>query len=242
METNITLARQPDFLAEKRLLAALYKNNNYLDNEKITEDLFSTESTKHLFEAMQNLKNRNIPFSHDTLLQEYSVIDLNASDYIVDVIVNEDPEDKNLDEDDTNRVKNRIDLANIGLCKLDNIRGDIFEDLLKLGINPGGYENNTFDKKCWTELYSWENGEYQGKSNVTDANRFQHDIWNEYHKELFKALFSSKRGIETLGIGIVTYDRTKYDYLTKTEQETVDAVMKVMEDIHDEVEKTRLSK
>ena len=58
METNITLARQPDFLAEKRLLAALYKNNNYLDNEKITEDLFSTESTRHLFEAMQNLKNR----------------------------------------------------------------------------------------------------------------------------------------------------------------------------------------
>lgn len=94
METNITLARQPDFLAEKRLLAALYKNNNYLDNEKITENLFSTASTKHLFEAMQNLKNRNIPFSHDTLLQEYSILDLNASDYVVDVVVNEDPEDK----------------------------------------------------------------------------------------------------------------------------------------------------
>ena len=36
MESSITLARQPDFLAEKRLLAALYKNNNLLDNDKIT--------------------------------------------------------------------------------------------------------------------------------------------------------------------------------------------------------------
>jgi replicative DNA helicase len=94
MENSVTLARQPDFLAEKRLLSALYKNNSLLDNDKITEDLFSTDSTKHVFEAMQNLKGRDIPFTHDTLLQEYSVIDLNASDYVIDVIVNEDPEDK----------------------------------------------------------------------------------------------------------------------------------------------------
>lgn len=149
------------------------------------------------------------------------------ANYFKDIYINEDPEDKNLDEDDTNRVKNRIDLANIGLCKLDNIRGDIFEDLLKLGINPGGYKNNIFNKKCWTDLYSWENGKYQGELSSTDANRFQRYIWNEYDKELFKALFSSKRGIETLGVGIVTYDRTKYD-LTKTEQETVDAIIRFL--------------
>ena len=91
---SISQARQPDFLAEKRLLTALYKNNSLLDSDKITEDLFSTDASKHVFNAMQNLKNRNIEFSHDTLLQEYSIIDLNASDYIIDVIVNEDPEDK----------------------------------------------------------------------------------------------------------------------------------------------------
>lgn len=88
---------QTDFFAESRLLGAIYANPQYLENPEITDDLFSSQSTKNIYNALCNLKSRGITFSRDALVQEYSVIDLNANDYIVDKAIEASIEAKDVD-------------------------------------------------------------------------------------------------------------------------------------------------
>lgn len=149
------------------------------------------------------------------------------ANYFKDMYLCDDPDDKNLDEEDTIKVENKIALAKCGLCKLEDIESKIFDDLLTLGINPGGYQNNTYNKKPWTMLYNWENGRYEGKSNNIDADNFRQRIQNGCRSELFRTLFKNKKSVEDLGIGIITYDRINYK-LSEKEQETVDAIIRIL--------------
>jgi replicative DNA helicase len=75
-----------DLFAEKRLLQALYYQTDFLDNPQVTEDIFSSLATKNIYKSILYLKDNNIAFSRDALLQEYSKIDLDANSSIVDVI------------------------------------------------------------------------------------------------------------------------------------------------------------
>lgn len=77
---------ETDFFAEKRLLRALYNTPELLDDTRVSEDLMSSQSTKNIYKALINLREKGITVSRDALLQEYSVIDLNANSYVVDVI------------------------------------------------------------------------------------------------------------------------------------------------------------
>lgn len=95
-KTNIQKRLETDFFAEKRLLRALYNNPEYFEDERVDIDLLSSMSTKNVFTALQNLVNKGITPTRDALLQEYSVIDLDASPYVVDVISDESVKNEDL--------------------------------------------------------------------------------------------------------------------------------------------------
>lgn len=99
-EKIIQKRREVDFSVEFRLLRALYNNPILFDDPTINRDLFDSNSTKHVYDAIKNLKDRNIKFSKESLLQEYSILDLNASENVIDIVssdkdveIVEDPKD-----------------------------------------------------------------------------------------------------------------------------------------------------
>lgn len=93
-EKIIQKRREVDFAVEFRLLKGLYNNPELFDNPSITSELFDSKSTLHIYEALKNLKERSIKFSKESLLQEYSILDLNASENIVEVISSEKDAEK----------------------------------------------------------------------------------------------------------------------------------------------------
>lgn len=95
-KTNIQKRLETDFFAEKRLLRALYNNPEYFDDNRVDIDLLSSMSTKNVFTALQNLVGKGIKPTRDALLQEYSVIDLDASPYVVDIISDDSVKNENL--------------------------------------------------------------------------------------------------------------------------------------------------
>lgn len=97
MEKNSEDRKEVDFFAESRLLRALYANPDYLDDSEITEDLFSSQSTKNVYKSLANMKANGTKFSRDSLYQEYAILDLNANDYIVDRVASVTDEDSNVD-------------------------------------------------------------------------------------------------------------------------------------------------
>lgn len=95
-KTNIQKRLETDFFAEKRLLRALFNNPEYFEDERVDIDLLSSMSTKNVYTALQNLVNKKVTPTRDALLQEYSVIDLDASPYVVDVIADDSVKNEDL--------------------------------------------------------------------------------------------------------------------------------------------------
>ena len=95
-KTNIQKRLETDFFAEKRLLRALFNNPEYFEDERVDIDLLSSMSTKNVFTALQNLVSKKVTPTRDALLQEYSVIDLDASPYVVDVIADDSVKNEDL--------------------------------------------------------------------------------------------------------------------------------------------------
>lgn len=95
-EETTKVRLETDFFAEKRLLRALYNNPEYLEDNRVEESLFSSSSTKNIYRAIQNLKKRNIKISRDAILQEYSILDLNANENIVDIIADDSVKNEDL--------------------------------------------------------------------------------------------------------------------------------------------------
>lgn len=77
---------ETDFFAEKRLLRALFNTPELMDDQRVNIDMLSSMSTKNVYIALENLKKNGIKPTRDSLMQEYSVIDLDANSYIVDVV------------------------------------------------------------------------------------------------------------------------------------------------------------
>ena len=75
-----------DLFAEQRLLQTLFYQNEFLDSQQVSDTIFSSSSTRNVYKSLLSLKEKAIPFSRDSLLQEYAKIDLDASQNIVDLI------------------------------------------------------------------------------------------------------------------------------------------------------------
>ncbi|MBP3923974.1 DEAD/DEAH box helicase [bacterium] len=134
-----------------------------------------------------------------------------------------------LDKTDIEKAETIIQNIDKPLYKFEQIENKVYYSLLKLGINPGGYKRNYFNNKSWTELFSWDDGKFNGEKKINDpqASNFRAQIIGELRTELLKTLFNNKRGFEAIGIGIVTYDRNTYK-LSQNEQEAVDSAIRIM--------------
>ena len=134
-----------------------------------------------------------------------------------------------LDISEQRKAENIIKNVNEPIYEFEQIEAEVYEFLLKLGINPGGYKNNYYYNKQWTDLFSWKNGKFHGEKKINDPHtkNFRAMIIGELRIELLKTLFNNKRGFEAIGIGVITYDRNKYN-LSKREQEAVDSVIRII--------------
>ena len=125
-----------------------------------------------------------------------------------------------------NKAENIIKSDAIPL-KFNDLVKSVRNKSLLLGMNPGGYTINDFNGKRWDELFEWDNNEYVGEVGNLDNSAFNKRIDYILTKELLKTLFNPYRGVESLGIGIITFDREKYSNLSKSETEFCDAIIRI---------------
>lgn len=132
--------------------------------------------------------------------------------------------------DDENRAPFLVENAIANDLKFDEIHNYVYESLLKLGINPGGYTQNIISgNKQWHTLYKWTNGKYDGMSANPNAKNAREDILENHLKiEILRALFNSKYGFESLGIATVTYDKNLVKDLSDKESEIVNAIIRIL--------------
>ena len=76
-----------DMFNEHRLLSVLYWQNEFIDDVRINDSLFSSSSSRNVYKAMCYLKQQAIPFSRDALLNQYSQYDIDASSAVIDITV-----------------------------------------------------------------------------------------------------------------------------------------------------------
>ena len=133
-------------------------------------------------------------------------------------------------EEDELIAKNLINNSNSPLLSFKDLISSVREKALFLGMNPGGYTTNVYDDgskngKWWSELFKWGDNEYKGELDYSGENKkFNDEIDKISEKELLKTLFNAYRGFESLGIGIVTFDRTFSDsdiILNSTEKQNI---------------------
>ena len=82
----------PEVIAEYRLLNALVKNVSYLDDARVSEDVFINETAKSFFEAIQRLNDQKIEITPASLYQAAYNIDINATEQEVKRIYELDSE------------------------------------------------------------------------------------------------------------------------------------------------------
>ena len=115
------------------------------------------------------------------------------------------------------------------LYKFSEICNVVYENLLKLGINPGGYTKNIIKKdEPWHTLYKWEQGVYKGLDSTPEAQDERSNILNNLKNEILRALFNSKYGFESLGIATVTFDKKNKEHLSKQQVELADAIIRIL--------------
>jgi len=83
---------KPIALAEFRLLNALVKNPVFMEDNQIAPDLFYHSVARSLYQAIETMADRKVPFSEAALLQHANEIDFNVSKDIVAQVVGIDPQ------------------------------------------------------------------------------------------------------------------------------------------------------
>lgn len=122
--------------AEYRLLNALVKNKDYLNDIRISEDIFTDEAAKSLYEAISNLHAANIEITKASLLQAGTEIDYNVNKAIVDTIIDIDNQGASSLEDilpvlETARLKQSFNNALETLRTTISAPGEIDKEKLK---------------------------------------------------------------------------------------------------------------
>lgn len=87
MKSNKRPSSTAVITAEYRLLNALVKNKDFLNDIRVSENLFTDEVAKSLYEAISNLHTANIEITNASLLQAGTEIDFNVNKSIVDTII-----------------------------------------------------------------------------------------------------------------------------------------------------------
>lgn len=116
------------------------------------------------------------------------------------------------------------------LYSFGKISDIVYDKMLKLGINPGGYKYNkniNDGDKFWADYFKWENNQYKGYESDSD-DKFRNYIRNNFDIELLRTLLSNRRGFESLGLGTVTYNRHEYTDLSEQDSQAVDSAIRIM--------------
>ncbi len=127
------------------------------------------------------------------------------------------------------KAKYLISENKVRLYKFNEICSVVYENLLKLGINPGGYTKNIIEQnKQWHTLYKWDNGVYRGLETKIQSQEERNSIINNLKNEILRALFNSKYGFESLGIASITFDKSKINNLSDEEIELTNAIIRML--------------
>ena len=86
------MGENPEVIAEYRLLNALVKNNSYIDDPEVSEDLFISETAKSVYEAITSLHEEGIEITPASLYQKGYSIDYTVDDAVVEKVFNIDSE------------------------------------------------------------------------------------------------------------------------------------------------------
>ena len=156
----------PEIIAEYRLLNALVRNPEYLNDARVSEDVFINETAKSFFEAIQSLKEKNIEITPASLYQAAYNIDINATEQEVRRIYELDSEGASSLDDIIHTlsvtqakqsVLSRLDslrkvLSTPGDPDVDNINERLFsieQDVSRIGKST----SKLLDYQEWTEKY-----------------------------------------------------------------------------------------
>ena len=156
----------PEIIAEYRLLNALVRNPEYLNDARVSEDVFINETAKSFFEAIQSLNEKNIEITPASLYQAAYNIDINATEQEVRRIYELDSEGASSLDDIIHTlsvtqakqsVLSRLDslrkvLSTPGDPDVDNINERLFsieQDVSRIGKST----SKLLDYQEWTEKY-----------------------------------------------------------------------------------------
>jgi replicative DNA helicase len=156
----------PEIIAEYRLLNALVRNPSYLDDSRVTEDVFINETAKSFFEAITDLHGRGIDITQPSLFQAAYNIDITATEQEVKRIFEFDPEGASTLDDIihtltvTKAKKSVLDKVesirkslmapgDLDLEKINNRLFDIEQDVSKIG-KPS---SKLLSYQEWTDRY-----------------------------------------------------------------------------------------
>lgn len=122
-----------------------------------------------------------------------------------------------------------IENAENPIYKFNDIYDYVYEDMLKLGINPGGYTKNYLDKfTTWDTLYDWTGGKYKGANSETNAGNKKDSISKSLNIELLRVLFNNKYGFESLGIATITFNKSSAKELSEDYIQLLNSIIRVL--------------
>ena len=156
----------PEVIAEYRLLNALVRNPEYLDDAIVSEDVFINETAKSFFEAIHSLDERNIEITPASLYQAAYNIDINATEQEVKRIYELDAEGASTLDDIIHTLVITQAKQSV-LSKLDSLRkslntpGDPNVDLINEGLfnieqdvsKIGKSQSKLLNYEEWTDRY-----------------------------------------------------------------------------------------
>ena len=155
--------------AEYRLLNALIRKPEYLNDSRISENIFVDEVAKSIFQAIQSLVDRNIEITIPSLYQAGTEIDFNVSKSVVTAIFD-------IDKDGASGIDDIIPVLNEAKNKVELLT--IADNLKQVLQTPGNIDAN----KIQEYLYNIDN---VLSKKVTTSPLITFNEWAEiYEKEL----------------------------------------------------------
>ena len=154
--------------AEYRLLNALALRKEYRKDSRITEELFTSETAKSIYEAILSLDNKEIEVTSASLLQAGLEIDFNVTKQLIDAIFNVDKDGASTLDDILPSLANERKKQSL-ISKIDDIKFLLQE--------PGNIDSN----KLLEQLYHLD--EEANKSTIEDSPLLNLRQWSDLYIE-----------------------------------------------------------
>ena len=160
------MGENPEVIAEYRLLNALVKNNEYIDNPDVNESLFISETAKSVYEAITSLHDEGVEITPASLYQKGYSIDYTVDDAVVEKVFNIDTEGASTLKDILDSLSNarakgtlvrKLDylkskLEQPGTLDVDYVLGKLYE-LDEVVSSSGKSKSKLLNFSDWSDKY-----------------------------------------------------------------------------------------